>query len=346
MKCVWICNNFGSTRDAIGRYVMKLVNVIQVDYDDVSVEVIHGDTAEKNRIQKILSLTMTNAIIKARKRIQAGDIDIVCLEYPFIEWNPLIMPAFQALCTEAKKKNCKIAISVHEYLRSGKARRFVVKNLIKNADFAFVTDMANKKALEPYAKCYLRSIPSPLSIGEFDVDTKILDRTFLYIGLINKSKAFFEMIEAFSRFNTNEKARLDIYSSSKLDLADGNGIFIHKNAPDEELEQALRNSTYCILPSLPDITLCNGTLKIAAEAGCTIIGRFAEGLHTQLPFGLHVEDYSISSFKAGIQKAFELSEERLCENAKRGNDFGKRFSHKKTANEMINVFRTEIEKKR
>lgn len=51
--------------------------------------------------------------------------------------------------------------------------------MAQRADFAFVTDQSNFEKISPITKCYYRSIPSPLSIGEFDVNIKTFDRSYI-----------------------------------------------------------------------------------------------------------------------------------------------------------------------
>lgn len=153
------------------------------------------------------------------------------------------------------------------------------------------------------------------------------------------------MIESFKRFNKNGRSRLDVYTSSKISLDEKDGIYLHNNKSDQELVNALKKVTYCILPSRPDITLCNGTLKIAAEVGCTIIGKFNENLRKFRPFGVHVRNYDSISFENGIKNDFELSDAKLYKNAKDGHKFGMAYSYKITADEMGRVFKRRIEVK-
>ena len=342
MKCLWISNNYGSIKDAIGRHAWKLIKTIRENYNDIHVNVFYGNTAEKTKKQWIYSMTMTRVINGAKKEIKKYDYDIVCIEYPFVEWNPMIIPAYFSLCRQARKRHTKISLSIHEYLRSNKIRKMVIRCMLKKSDFAFVTDSANMKEIKHLSKCYYRSIPSPLSIGIFDVESKIIDRSFIYVGLVNSSKAFYEMIEAFELFSKDTDSRLDVYTSSEINVCDSSNIVVHRNEPDDVIESAFKKATYCILPSIPDITLCNGTLKIAAQAGCTLIGKFSDSIYNDCPFGINVNDYNIEEFTKGLRKAYELREETLRENAKAGVLFGKNYSFEITADEMIKVFKREL----
>lgn len=69
MNCIWISNNYGSTKDAIGRYTMKLVNAIQNSYKNISIKVFYGNTIDKSKIRRLYLMTMTNVILKAKKKI-------------------------------------------------------------------------------------------------------------------------------------------------------------------------------------------------------------------------------------------------------------------------------------
>ena len=337
MNCIWICNNYGSIKDAIGRYSFRLVETINNEYKDINVKVFSGSTVDKSKFQRIYSMEMTKAFFHAIDEIKNGDIDFVFVEYPFVEWNPFIIYCIKKLSKVAKLYNCKIILSIHEYKRSRFIRKKLVEILAKYSDVAFVTDYANKFFLEKIIKCHIRSIPSILPTQQIDISKKIYDKSFIYVGIVNKSKAFYEMLQAFTKFNFDGKKRLSIYTSSDISFPNVKGIEIIKSASDEKLVEAFVRATFCILPSVPDISLCNSTLKVAAIAGCTIIGKFSEELVSQCNFIVNSPSYSEDVFCNSLQKAYELDLSVLRENSFNGSLFGKEYSFSKTAREIIDV---------
>ena len=337
MNCIWICNNYGSIKDAIGRYTFRLIETINSEYKNINVKVFSGSTAEKSKLQRIYSMEMAHAFFYAIDEIKIRRVDFVCIEYPFIEWNPFILYCMIKLSKVCRLHNCKIVLSIHEYKRSRFIRKKLIEILAKYSDVAFVTDYTNKVYLERIIKCYVRSIPSILPTKQIDISKKNYDKTFIYVWLVNKSKAFYEMLQAFVKFNFDGKKRLFVYTSSDVTFTQSNGIQIIRGASDDKLVEAFVSATFCILPSIPDISLCNSTLKVAAIAGCTIIGKFSDDLLSQCNFIVNSQSYSVDDICKSLQNAYDLDVSVLRNNAVLGSFWGKDYSFSKTANEIIDV---------
>ena len=102
---VHIVNNPGNIKDGIGLYGNNLASRLKNDGRVENVILEGADTTDLTKLGMVVSLKMTNAIIRAGNDIKGKDGSIVIIEYPFQEYNPLIVPMIYMLKRQIKKLN-------------------------------------------------------------------------------------------------------------------------------------------------------------------------------------------------------------------------------------------------
>ena len=340
-KILLICNNYDSTRDGLGKYTKIMKEELQKfsDVEDVFVET--GYTDDSNKIKMLFSIEMSKAIHRAIKKIKQININYIIVEYPFQEYNPLIILQYKLLASVCKRYKVILAISIHEYVRAKKLRKLVIDFMVRNSDITFVTDKITKKALNKKAKTifYRDMIGTVFPNKEICPSEK--DGSFIYFGLVNRSKAFNEMLKAWNEFNKDNKYHLKIITSS--DISDYtseklNNIKVFYNLSEEKVAEHFSSSTYAIVPIIPEITTANGTFKVAALFGCICIGHFSKTL-SNLDFIIDIDNYDLVAFKNGLIKAVNLSSENKIALIKSATSFGNKYSKSNTAKQVIEVFR-------
>lgn len=338
MNIVIIASNVGSINDGVGGYAKYLSNALRnmQNIDEVIVE--SGETDALNKKQMITSNQMSNAIKLAICQIEEKQIDVVIVEYPFKEYNPMIVPLLRTMKNKLHKKNGKMILSLHEYFRAKKVRQIVMRRLAKMADSIFVTEKNIQKYFQKFGKdVYIRDIPSIIPMYWEKTEKKdFSQRRFVYFGLIIANKAFDEMIQAWKVFNANRSFTLEILTSSEvaIDECEQYNISLYKNLDDLEIAKHMKEATYCILPIKPEIGMYNTTFKTATRAGCTIIGKFSEQFKGK-EFAVHIDSYEEKEFVAGLEKASKLSENELEKNKESAMEFGERFSFEYTAKQIV-----------
>lgn len=348
MKIINICANYGGTRDGIGDYSKKILENIKEIDKEIEIDNFSSDIQNYSKIHRIISLKMSNNIKKAYKAIKREKYDIVNIEYPFTEWNPLIVLFYRRLVRISKKKQVKVCISLHEYERVNKLRKLVIEQLVKKADFVLVTSESTKKFIEKYNdKIYIRDIPSNIPKGK-EVETKKKEiNTFVYFGLINSSKAFKEMIDGWiSNYNKYPDNKLIIITSSETDIKDDYGIQVKRNLQEKEIEDIMQKSTYTILPIKPNINFNNATLKTATLFGNVPIGVFSDIIKdSDKPFFLNMKNYETTEFSRIFDYVDKVDKKELEKLQYNAIDFGKKYEIKNIANVIYNIFNKEVKNK-
>lgn len=313
MKIISICSNYGSIKDGIGHYTENVVDYINSEFINIDIKVYSGKTYDLSKFRLATSTRMSFNLLKLVKDIIRGDVDIILIEYPFHEWNPLFLMAVYIVKLLSIIYNKKIVLSLHEYKRTSFLRRFFIKRLIKVSDDILAT---NPKEIEKFvrkkSRLFKRRIPS-------NIKTKIksLNKTvnrFCFFGLISSSKAYYEMIEGWKLFNENNNYELHICTSSEILNADQLkkfGIIIHRNYPDELVSQVLKTCDFMVLPIRPYVDNKNGTLKAALQHGCIPIGKInCENKELEKLF-VQMNNYSVLEFNKTYTKAVNLDERDL-----------------------------------
>lgn len=338
MDILLIANNVGCNKDGVGVYAQLLYKEFQQDDRVGKINIINGDTEGFSSLKKVISLRMSEAILKAIKDIKKCKYNYVIVEYPFKEYNPIIILLFWLLKKTVRHNNGKLILSLHEYFRAKKLRRVVMRLLVNNADILFVTE---KKIQDFFLKrgkeVYVRDIPSNLNVKWDKNEGKIFNkRKFVYFGLIIANKAFYEMLEAWKIFNSKKKYVLDIMTSSEISINDAEmyNINLYIGLNDDSVIEKMKDAAFCILPIKPEVGLYNTTLKTAVAAGCTTVGHFCKELKKE-PFSIDIESYNTKDFVEGLEHAVRLSDKQLADNAYDGILFSQKYSHKNTVNQIL-----------
>ena len=333
MKIVLICTNYGSFKDGIGHYSYNLINEIKKKYS-ISIKYITGNTIGLDGIKKIKSKVMIRAIDEFLKKESNIDKEtFFIIEYPFLEWNPLVILSIIKLRKKCIKNNAKIILSIHEYMRISSLRRYFTNLLIYLSDAIMVTDQHTLNEVKKFKKPVLvRPIPSNILKV---CDSKKEENTFCFFGLINKSKSFNEMIKAWKNFNKENKYRLNIYTSSEISIDKYANINIYKNLDDKTLSKELSKCKYAILPINPSIALNNGTLKAVAQHGCLPIGIFGEKKLEDIGVAISDSKYSIKNIEQSLYKAIKLDVREYNKKLEGLLNFGEQFSFSNNAKIII-----------
>ena len=331
-----ICCNFRSIRDAIGAYAANIYDQFSVSPDVEEITCENADTAGMSRLGWIFSTGMTKAMLRAAKQIGPRGITHVMIEYPFQEYNPAIIPAFGRIASECRKNGAKVCLSVHEYLRAKKMRRKVVECFAKKSDLVFVSDKETKEALQPFAdRIVIRSITAGV-FPHGDVDIYGKSEDFLYFGLVNRSKAFAEMLEAWKLFNADGKHRLRILTSSDVSGYEpfGDGITVYKDLSNEQAAGHFMECSYAIVPVLPSVFAGNTSFKSAAAFGCICIGKFGDDFPAP-GFAVPAAGYEAEVFAEALRKADGLPEEDKMRRMKEAVEFGALYRPERTAEAIL-----------
>lgn len=338
MNILIVTSNIGSINDGVGGYANYLSEALDKLPEVEKVYTESGETDAFSKKQMITSMEMTNAIKRTIAKVKEGLVDVVIVEYPFKEYNPLIIPLLINLKKQLHKRDGKLVLSLHEYFRAKKVRKLVMRKLVKIFDDVFVTE----KNIQEYFKknkenVYIRDIPSIIPVSWSEGEKKAFEqRKFIYFGLVIANKAFAEMIEAWKVFNKAGKYELDILTSSDISLNEDEkyNIHLYKNLDDDEIAKRMKNAAYCILPIIPEIGMYNTTFKTATRSGCTIIGIFNEKFKKE-KFAVDVKSYSVDDFKEGLEYAADMTIEQLEANKTVAVKFGERYSFEHTARQIV-----------
>lgn len=338
MKILVIGNNIGSIKDGIGGYIKSMLGAMKAREDVETVISENGDTFDYGKIGRIFSLKMSNAIIRANRRIKKEHIDTVLVEYPFQEYNPLILPLLSITRRRVKKNGGKMVLSVHEYIRAKSVRKMVVRALIKKADILLVSDEQTKECFKEFHKpTFTRDIPSNIAVKWAEGEQKEVNRNgYVYFGLINSSKAFDEMIAAWKVFNKDGKYELLVLTSSEPVVEDCEKyrISVQRLLSDEEIETIMKNSTYSVMPINNGVTAGSTTFKAAVGAGCVLLGMF-DPEYKDEEFVIDIDSYDLDDFVAGFEQTQKFTDEELDRLQKMVIEFSDNFSIEKTVDKII-----------
>ena len=86
-----ICCNYGSIQDGIGHYTKKIISNILENEESIDIEIFTGNTVGMSRKELVYSSQMSKALYRMFCRLVKDEFNYVLLEYPFHEWNPLIL---------------------------------------------------------------------------------------------------------------------------------------------------------------------------------------------------------------------------------------------------------------
>ena len=341
MKILSLCGNYNSLKDGIGRYTKILNDELKNNEEIEKIFIATEYTDDLKKFKLLYSMKMSKAIIKATKIVKKEKIDTLIVEYPFIEHNPIILLFFLYLKMVCKKRNVLIILSLHEYLRSRKLRQILIEILVRISDKIIVSDKLTKNCLLKYnSNIFIRDIPCIIDTPE--VIKKNYNKEFVYFGLVNNSKAFYPMINAWKDFNRDKKYKFNVITSSEININDCDeyNINILKNLNEDKIALYMSEANFCILPILPSISYNNSTFKTASMFGCISIGRFDNDFK-KLDFVVDLISYEKEEFLRSFDKVINMSLEELKEKFDKSRNFGTKFSIQNSALQTVQIIKNK-----
>lgn len=337
MKILIIANNIVGNYDGIGKHA-RIVGQ-ELSKLGLNIDYSTGETWKFSKVKLLFSFEMSKAYINACKRVLFHKYDYVNIEYPFMEYNPMILFFHWILWFLTRFMKTKVSFSMHEHDRVKPIRRKVIDCMLPFADLVFISEDKYLRSLPRYArKMRVRTIPSHgIAYNSKLKDFKNNSR-YCYFGLVNGSKAFTEMLDAWQVFNLSGAYTLDIVTNTDLELFNLDkykGVSYHYKLSDEDSGTILSSCVFSIIPVLPSIGYNNSSFVSSVQCGCIPIGKFNQNLKNE-PFVLNVEDYGIEEFCNVLNRSQNLT------NLKQMSDvalkFGEQFSVSKTAKMMMDAF--------
>ena len=280
---VLISNNYGKSHDGIGSFAFSVFS----HFSDYGCKVIvrTAETKQSRSLKRTLGTAMVSVIRRIAEEIgdKALNPKAVVLEYPFVECNPCIIFQVKKLAQVCKKNHVPLIVSLHEYSRANFFRKHIIREIVKNSDVLCATTQEILNCIENKpAITFLRDVPSNIK-NDSPIDLATKDHfEFVFFGLINKAKAFDEMIQGWEIFFTKKndpKLKLNIVSATKLDddfvekLAKFN-VSYYFNLGEEEISKLLAKSSFGIVPIVPFIDGKNTTFKTMIDSLVLPIGKF------------------------------------------------------------------------
>lgn len=326
MRLAYIVNNYGEKFDGVGAYAKAM----RQNFPPwIETTVYSSVCSTQSKWRKILSLGMTKELFRVCRDARKDRFDIILLEYPFVEWQPLIILPILLLHGLIRKKK-KFVLSLHEYLRGNKLRRLMARLLCQLSDAVIVSDETMQESIVDFTKqSYVRPIPSNMLYDEnlFTKEIKRDSKQFVFFGIVNpKTKAFDEMIEAWDKFNADNRYKLCIISSTKLENIEVNHkkiTYVH-DADDQLVIETMKTSAFCLLPIKPEVDLRSATFKTACLSGCVCIGMFTDQFQN-LPFVIHT-DYQPAHFQQAFEKAAQLSDAEIANKSHAAEEWAQQFT--------------------
>ena len=334
MKVLEIASNTNGDIDGIGKHARLVTEELCKRKDIEKATLISGDTVGFSKRKMVTSLEMTKAFKKAENFLKNEHYDFVVIEYPFAEFNPFILFELRKLRAVCYRYRCHLALSMHEFDRVNPLRRAVIKEMLKVTDLAFVSEPKYLKKLKKYnSTLYLRTIPNHVPISKHE---KKINNNFIYFGLINKSKAFYEMLEAWKIFNKNGQYKLYVLTATALnnDIKDIPGIELHYNLSDVEASNYMWKATYSIVPIVPSVGFNNSSFVSTIQCGCIPIGRFNDELREK-PFVVHTHNYENEEFANALKNAASIGKDDILRMSDEAFEFGMQFTIEGTVTMMI-----------
>jgi glycosyltransferase involved in cell wall biosynthesis len=344
IKIASISNNYGKTFDGVGDFA----RVQNINYPkDINATVYSAEcTYEASTLKRFFSIGMIQAIYKVIRDLKYSDYDVVMVEYPFVEWNPMILIPLTMLSKRIKKRGFFV-LSLHEYNRVNYLRKKVIEKICKLSDLVFVSDENIEEAVKQYCKrTKIRQIPTNLyndrAIHE-NIEKK--ENIYVYFGLVNSSKAFDEMLEAWDIFNREGDKKLYILSGTPLGDIERKhkGIEYIYNGSDYEIITKMREAQVCFLPVKPYVDSKNTTFKTASISGCICVGAFCDE-YKKLDYVVNIENYNPKSIISALEKISNLSECEILKRIESAIEFGKKYTPQNTSEVVANEIRMMVGK--
>ncbi|GMB01654.1 glycosyltransferase [Pelosinus sp. IPA-1] len=340
MKLAFVCSNYGSIQDGIGHYCSKIVEKINEIYPAYTVKVFTGNTLGSGKTSLVISLAMTVALFRSACSVIYGRTNCVIVEYPFYEWNPMILLAIWFNKVALWISRGKLIISLHEYKRANFLRQYMIRHILAISDIIFATEPQDIAGLIHCKKIiYQRYIPSNIEPNVRSFEHRFKPNSFCYFGLISKTKAFEEMLEGWKTFNRKGIYELHICTSSDyvylIDDMMKYNISVHLRCNEREVSEILSMCDFGILPIMPCVSTNNATLKAILVHGCIPIGKIDPECDEFEKLFIKMESYHPSAFAVAIDKAVSLTLQVKEDLRAQGTFYARNFTIEKTCREII-----------
>lgn len=300
-----VCNNANLKIDGIGDYAYLLCKELINHIPEI--RLLSAASGKRGFINKLCSLAMMRLLLRLEGKIEEGDV--VIIEYPFAECNMMVLPALKRLKCSLLKKNGRLILSLHEYDRANFYRKYIIRHIFPLADVVLVTDQAMQCTCRHYVRdVRIRTIPSNIYQGEQALSVKD-NSQYVFLGLIDKTKAINEMVEAWRIFNKNGNKKLTILTSSIFNNHfESYGIDYKRNLEINEIGEYFKKAAFCILPINPEVGYNNATYKTAICFECIPIGHFKQNMDND-SFVININDNSVCEIHKGLERSATMSEE-------------------------------------
>ena len=347
MKLSIIVNNFGEKYDGVGNYAQVLLDNLP---QTVEKRIYTSNCyTQSSKIARIINMGMTKKVFQLSNDLKSHNEDVILIEYPFTEFNPLILLAINRLGIIAKKKNIPIIVSLHEFDRLNPLAKFIANFLCKKADSVMVTTSLMQKSIMKYNNnTYIRKIPSNIYDKNEVHKSVIVNRNkYVFFGTINKMKAIPELLNAWKVYNHNEKKVLYILTATKIDENDMKipGVKYICGAEDIDIIKIMKECAFCFVPIRPYVDEKNSTFFTGCLTGCISIGCMCKQ-YRKLQFVQHILDYESETFLKVLHETDKYSDEFIQSRCNMAYQFGCNYSPEGVANSVYrfldNVINNEI----
>lgn len=338
LKIASVANNYGKSHDGVGAYAGAQGEELS-KYADVSVYTSEC-RYEESKLRKFICMGMTKQLFKVAR--ECKNYDVIIIDYLFVEWNPLILLPISILNRRRKKNGCKLVISLHEYNRVKSLRKKMIKSICSKADLVFVADETLKKSIQAFSRrVAIRPIPSNIYNKAIIESHVHKDRnSFIYFGLINKAKAFAEMLEAWDLFNAEEKYKLYVASGSNVQGLEKHKNVVYKyNLSENEILELMMRCTVSIVPVIPEVDMKNTTFKTSCITGCLSVGKFCAEF-SNLSFTIPMQDYNVQEFINVFNSVNSLNDNEIDRLSKEACAYGETYTPSNIAGRIIDEIKT------
>ncbi len=345
IKIASLSNNYGKSYDGVGDFA-RAQNESFPDW--IECDIYTADcTYETSKIGRFLGLGMFKEILRLSKVFGAKGYDIVMMDYPFVEWNPFILLPLLGLKRKITKYNKRFVLSLHEYNRVNPLRKMIIRYICRMADMVLVGDEEIKKSISAFSReIAIRPIPTNLynkAVMEEDIAKR--SECFVYFGLVNHAKAFYELLDAWSLYNEKNAKTLYILTASPLEGLEekypGVRYLYNKNA--DEILRIMKCCAFCMIPVIPEVDMKNATFKTGSLAGCVCVGRFGEE-YMQLPFVVQMENYTVEEFQKTFESLDNISDSQIEDMYRAAVEFGEQYTPQATAGIVADILKSMIER--
>jgi len=333
VEIIIIANNIEGDSDGIGKHA-RIVAEEMNTRDGINARIFTGTTTSFGVLKRVVSLEMHKAFRHAIDYIKNNKVNTVIVEYPFNEFNSIVIADYKMLKRVCSNTGTKLALSMHEYDRVKPLRKLVITSFLRESDLVFVSEPHYQETLKKYNKnIYLRTIPN--HIPEVNGIEKDRNR-FAFFGMVNKAKAFNEMIEAWKIFNVDNKYTLDIVTGTDIEIenSDQYGINLYIKEEDKRVAKILSRDAYAFCPIKPNVSFNNSSFVSGCQCGCVPIGVFNKEL-SNIDFAIRMNSYFVQDFIEAASESVLLSDNTYMEYSQNAREFGMRFTIKSTVDSMI-----------